>query len=203
MSGAVQVGVELKVFLLSPASLEGVRGRLLRSRRASFAAARQLRRPEGAPIGEVFAFLSALYFRGKLAYARRFAAGTPEQPGVLVIAPGFGLVEADWALTRERLDRMRAVGVDIRRRAYRRPVEEHARALAAAVGEAGRCILLGSLATGKYLDLLAPLLGERLLVPRRFVGLGDMSRGSILLRAAQSGEELEYFAAGELPARRR
>jgi hypothetical protein len=195
--------VGLKVFVLSPASLDGVRGRLLRSRRAMFPAARRVRSPEGAPIGEVFSFLSALYFRGKLAYAERFAAGTPEHTGVLVIAPGFGLVSADWAITAERLQRMRAVGVDIRRRSYRQPLIEHATALQAALGSEGRCILLGSLATGKYLDLLAPQLGERLLVPRRFIGLGDMSRGGLLLSAARSGEELEYVGAGALPARRR
>ncbi len=193
----------MKVFVLSPASLDGVRGRLLRSRRAMFPAASRLRSPDGAPIGEVFSFLSALYFRGKLAYAQRFAAGTPEQPGVLVIAPGFGLVPADWALTAERLRRMREVGVDVRRRTYRRPLAEHAAALATALGAGGRCILLGSLATGKYLDVLAPVLGERLAVPRRFIGLGDMSRGGLLLAAARSGEELEYVGAGALPARRK
>ena len=31
-------------------------------------------RDGGAPIGEVFSFLSSLYFRGKLTYAQRFAA---------------------------------------------------------------------------------------------------------------------------------
>jgi hypothetical protein len=195
--------VGAKVFVLSPASLGGVRGRLLRSRRAAFPTARRLRTPEGAPIGEVFSFLSALYFRGKLAYAQRFASGSPRQPAVLVIAPGFGLVAADWALTEDRLRRLHRIGVDLRRPSYRRPFAAHAAALAAGLGPEGRCVLLGSLATGKYLDLLAPVLGERLLVPRRFIGLGDMSRGSLLLRAALSGEELEYIGASQLPARRK
>ena len=38
-----------------------------------FPLARALRSGEGAPVGEVFSFLSGLYFRGKLAYAEAFA----------------------------------------------------------------------------------------------------------------------------------
>ena len=180
-------------FLLSPASLDGVRGRLLRSAKARFALAQRLR-AEGAPIGEAFAFLSALYFRGKLAYARRFA---PAPGGVRVIAPGFGLVEPEWRLDPRRVRRMRAVGVDPGRRAYRHPLATQASALAAE-----RVVLLGSLATGKYLDVLLPALGERLWYPTDFVGMGDMRRGSLLLRAASSGEELDYSPAQGLQWRR-
>ena len=61
-------------------------------------------------------------------------------------------------------------------------------------------MLLGSIATGKYLDLLLPILGERLLFPRAFAGVGDMRRGAMLLRAAASGEELEYAAAAHRAA---
>jgi hypothetical protein len=178
-------------FLLSPAHLGGVRGRWLRSARSGGATAQRLRE-SGLPIGEAFAFISALYFRGKLAYARRFA----DAAGARIIAPGFGLVELDWPLDPDRVRRMHAVGVDVRRRAYRQPLAEAAAALG---GE--RIVLLGSLATGKYLDVLAPVLGERLLFPRVFVGMGDMRRGSILLRAAKRGEELEYAPFAELARR--
>jgi hypothetical protein len=52
--------------------------------------------------------------------------------------------------------------------------------------------LRGSVATGKYLDVLLEALGDRLRFPVAFVGRGDMSRGALLLRAARSAEELEY-----------
>jgi hypothetical protein len=212
-----------KVFLLSPAIATGRRALQLAAPRASFAAAGRLRSPEGLPIGEAFCFMSALYFRGKLAYARRFASSwaehrveppvLPEQPGcgsresgvdlqlgpdagsILIIAPGFGLVTPEWPLTAERLRRLARTPVDPARRGYSAPLRRHARELASRLPAAARIVLLGSIATGKYLDLLLPILGERLLFPRAFAGTGDMRRGAMMLRAAASGEELEYAAA--------
>lgn len=194
-----------RVFLLSPASLSGERARQLTSPRARFPTAERLRSAEGVPIGEAYAFLSSLYFRGKLAYARRFAAPVGGlEGGIYVIAPGFGLVPPDWALTRERLRRLRRTPVDPASRAYLRPLREQARALAGALGEDGRAVLLGSVATGKYVDVLGPALGPRLHFPACFAGRGDMSRGSLMLRAAASGEELAYVPLGGVvpPARR-
>ena len=40
---------------------------------AEFDLARRLRGPNRVTIGEVFTFLSGLYFRGKIAYANAFA----------------------------------------------------------------------------------------------------------------------------------
>src|SRR5215203_2835314 len=60
-----------RVFLLSPARLDGARARMLFHPVTMFPVARALRSTEGAPIGDVFSFLSGLYFRGKLAYAKR------------------------------------------------------------------------------------------------------------------------------------
>jgi hypothetical protein len=152
------------------------------------------------PIGEAFAFLSALYFRGKIAYARRFAAPPAGVPGgIFVIAPGFGLVPPEWAMTPERLERLRRTPVDPRRPAYARPLAAAARELAALLPEGGRAVLLGSIATPKYTAVLAPVLGDRLRFPACFAGTGDMRRGALMLRAAASGEELEY-AALERPA---
>ncbi len=70
-----------QIFLLSPANCGGRRASMVMSERATFDFAAQLRTREGAPLGDVFAFLSGLYFRGKLAYARAFARPPdPESP---------------------------------------------------------------------------------------------------------------------------
>nr|MDQ3622191.1 hypothetical protein [Verrucomicrobiota bacterium] len=53
--------------------------------------------------------------------------------------------------------------------------------------------LLGSIATGKYVDCLLPLWGPRLVFPEAFVGRGDMSRGGLMLRCVTSGRELRYI----------
>jgi hypothetical protein len=183
------------LFLLSPASLQGRRAQELASPRAAFPTARRFRSPEGLPIGEAFAFLSSLYFRGKIAYARRFAAPPAGlDGGIFVIAPGFGLVPPEWAMTPERLELLRDTPVDPRRPAYARPLAAAARELAERLPEGGRAILLGSIATTKYTAVLAPALADRLLFPACFKGTGDMRRGSLMLRAAASGEELAYAA---------
>jgi len=56
----------------------------------------------------------------------------------------------------------------------------------------GEVILLGSIATGKYVDLLLANLGQRLRFPADFVGRGDMSRGGLMLRCAADLHELSY-----------
>jgi hypothetical protein len=55
-------------------------------------------------------------------------------------------------------------------------------------------VLLGSIASGKYVELLTSVLGRRLLFPGDFVGRGDMSRGGLMLRCAREGRELRYVA---------
>ena len=181
------------VFLLSPANMNGLRARQLVSPRASFSAALAFRNG-GVAIAEAFAFMSALYFRGKIAYAKHFAAPPPGLPGsgVLVIAPGYGLVPPDFALNEETIKKIKRTKVDPKKPSYRRPLETHARQVAAAITEDTRVVLLGSIATGKYVDVLWPIFGDRFLFPSSFVGIGDMSRGSIMLKAATSGVELEY-----------
>jgi len=184
-----------KIFLLSPASLNGERSKLLLSPSARSETAQRMRSPEGAPLEEVFTFISSLYFRGKLTYARYFAAppsGFPEEGSVLVIAPGFGLVPPDWAIDRERTEILRTTPVDLKCAEYVEPMRQHLRALHDHIPASTPVVLLGSIATGKYVDLLEPVFGERLLFPRIFAGAGDMRRGSLLLRAAREGEELEY-----------
>lgn len=183
-----------QIFLLSPASLSGERARQLTSADARFDTALRYRSPEGVPIEEAFTFLSSLYFRGKIAYARHFARPPAELPGtgVLVITPAFGLVPEGWPLTLDRMEALRRTPIEVRNPDYAVPLQEHARRLRDAMPDETRVILLGSIATGKYVDLLLPVFGDRLQFPHCFVGIGDMSRGSVLLRAVREDCELEY-----------
>ena len=58
-----------RIFLLSPANIAGIRAGQIMSGHARSDLAIRLR-DGGAPLGEVFSFISGLYFCGKLAYAR-------------------------------------------------------------------------------------------------------------------------------------
>jgi hypothetical protein len=163
------------------------------SPRARFDLAVRLREGRAEPIGEVFQFLSGLYFRGKLAYARAFATPPPELPsGVFVITTGAGLVEAETAITADAIRGFAGIDISASNAAYREPLERTARGIAEEGGGDMDVVLLGSIASGKYVDVLGPIFGERLVFPPAFVGRGDMSRGGLMLRAARSGEELEY-----------
>jgi hypothetical protein len=176
------------VFLLSPANTNGLRAKQLMSPRATFEAARMYRSPEGVPIALAFAFMSALYFRGKIAYALHFGG----VENTWVIAPGFGLVPPDWRITQERMKVLQRTPVDIRNRSYRKSLERESKALAERIEDPARIVLLGSVASGKYVDVLWPIFGDRLVFPGIFAGLGDMSRGGLLLRAMRADKELEY-----------
>ena len=180
-----------RIFLLSPAFAGGKRGQLVMRDAASFPLARRLRSPDGATLGEVFTFLSGLYFRGKMAYVRRFAAPPDGVPGALVITPTRGLVIPESPMRVELLREFADGAVELDNPSYRNPLETHARALAEHAGDA-EIVLLGSIASGKYVDVLGGIFGERLVFPSAFVGRGDMSRGGLMLRAAESGDELDY-----------
>jgi len=173
-----------RVFLLSPARCDGVRMSMLRRAAAQFPLAMQLRSEGGATLGDIFTFTSGLYFRGKLTYARAFGASW-------VITQGAGLVDPGHRITPRDLDRWAKVRIDLADARYRRPLERDARALAARLPDA-EVVLLGSIASDKYVDLLLEVFDDRLLFPVDFVGRGDMSRGGLLLRSARSGTELSY-----------
>ena len=186
-----------RVFLLSPANCRGTRGKQAISPRATFAVAEQLRSPDGVAIGDLFAFVSGLYFRGKLTYARRFAC--PPEPGnpivgggIHVITPNAGLRPPETRITRAAFRTFSGGEVHAANESYRRPLEQSANALAREVGGACDVVLLGSVASPKYVDVLLAIFGERLLFPIDFVGRGDMSRGGLLLRRAADGVELDY-----------
>ena len=188
----------MRVFLLSPANCGGIRAGMVMSPTARFALADRLRSADGAALGDVFAFVSGLYFRGKLAYARRFARPPdPDDPvvagGVLVITPNAGLRAADTVVTVDSLRAFAGVDIDLSNPSYRTPLEQGARALRASVGPDCEGVLLGSIASGKYVELLLPIFGDRLMFPPEFVGRGDMSRGGLMLRCVEAGSELEYL----------
>jgi hypothetical protein len=188
-----------RVFLLSPANCGGRRARQALSPNAQFALAAALRSPDGAPLGDLFSFVSGLYFRGKLTYARRFAQ--PPDPGnpvvgagVHVITPNAGLRSPDTLVTHTAVRAVARGDIDAANATYRRPLEASARALLAEIGPDCDVVLLGSVASPKYVTILAGIFGDRLKFPIEFVGRGDMSRGGLLLRQASEGVELEYVA---------
>lgn len=183
-----------RVFLLSPAYCGGERAQLVLRDRARFDLAQRLRTRQGAPLGEVFSFLSGLYFRGKLVYARAFARPAAGRAGVLVITPCQGLRPPDLRVGLPLLRRYGQVAIDPADARYRRPLMRDARALAASLQSlpGSEVVLLGSVASGKYVEPLAEVFGDRLVFPVDFVGRGDMSRGGLLLRCAAEGRELEY-----------
>lgn len=180
-----------RIFLLSPANAAGVRARIVASENASFELAMRLR-SEGAPLGEVFSFISGLYFRGKLAYAQRFAEARNGIPGAFVITASGGLIPPETLITAEEFAAISAASISTTDRRYREPLERDARAICEKAGLKCEVVLLGSIATPKYVEPLMGIFGERLLFPIEFVGRGDMSRGGLMLRSARSGEELTY-----------
>jgi hypothetical protein len=157
-----------------------------------------LRSVEGIPLGELFAFVSGLYFRGKLTYARHFAAPPDvDNPivgsGVHVITTNAGLRSPDTRVTRAAIRQFAAEDIDPGNRAYRRPLEQSATALRREIGDC-EVVLLGSIASPKYVDALLQIFGSQLVFPVDFVGRGDMSRGGLLLRHAAANIELPYVA---------
>ena len=181
------------VVLVSPARIGGPRSSLLLRPEADFALAGRLRERK-ATLGEAYAFISGLYFRGKLAYAEAFAAPPAGLPPALIIVPGLGLVSPGTMIDVEQLGRIGEISIEHKNRAYRDPLLRDARLLDQNAGPACRYLLLGSIATEKYSEPLLEVFGDRLLFPVEFVGRGDMSRGGLMLRRASSGDELSYVS---------
>jgi hypothetical protein len=145
-----------------------------------------------ATLGDVFAFVSGLYFRGKLAYSVRFG------DVVRVIAPGRGLLPPEMRIAAAHVEAFAQVAVDLAEPGYLGPLARDLRTFAAETE--GPVVLLGSVATPKYVTPLAEALGERLRFPTSFAGKGDMSRGKLMLDAVKAGRELDY---GPIPLRGR
>jgi hypothetical protein len=145
----------------------------------------------------VFSFLSGLYFRGKLEYARAFAHTTAAGAGgVYIITMTDGLVSPDARISLEDLERYALCREGAA--AAIASLESTARTLLQRIGSDGDVVLLGSVGTGKYTDLLAPIFGERLLFPRDVLHIGQLARGALFLRRARERHELEYIPVSEI-----
>jgi hypothetical protein len=180
------------VFLLSPARCDGRRAQLLMNASAGFPLAVTLR-GGSAPIGEVFSFLSGLYFRGKLSYARAFGLDADARPGVLVITTNRGLVSPDTPVSLDDLKSFATIDIAGGGESFRDPLRRDAERLRAQIASDRCVVLLGSIAPGKYADALLEVFGDRLLFPSDFVGRGDMSRGGLMLRCVREDRELAYI----------
>jgi hypothetical protein len=183
-----------KTFLLSPASLGGVRGRAVLGGRSSAPFMGDLR-GGGVPLGDVYAFISSLYFRGKLAYAGRFARPPAGVEGVWVITPTRGLIPAGALVTLSDLEEFASGSIDADDIRYRDALRHTAERLCGLLGPTCAAVLLGSIASSRYLEPLVEVFGDRLVVPETFAGRGDMSRGGLMLRCVDAGEEMVYVPA--------
>ena len=187
-----------RVFLLSPAYCGGRRAKFLLKGDATLPLAVRLR--EGTlTLGEAFTFMSGLYFRGKLTYASHFAAQADD---CLVITPTRGLQPPGLLVSVALIEEFAETDIAAADLGYRAPLERDLAALVSRLPPASRVVLLGSIASNKYVDVLRPALGARLHYPISFVGRGDMSRGGLLLRQVANGEELEYVPLDATATRR-
>jgi len=180
-----------RVFLLSPANLGGIRAGYVLNANAEFELACRLRQ-DGVKLGELFSFISGLYFRGKLEYARAFCAVCPDGSGPMVITAAAGLLSPETVVTVDQLRAWATNDIDARDARYRSPLNRDCRRIAETLGDSCDVVLLGSIATPKYVEPLLEVFGERLLFPAEFVGRGDMSRGGLMLRSVEAAEELAY-----------
>jgi hypothetical protein len=151
-----------------------------------------LRGPTGVPIGELFSFFSSLYFRGKLAYANRFANPLVGVENCYVITSTMGIVPPHFAVTAAIVQEFTGVPIDLADDRYRLALHQSASQLHSKLGADFQVVLLGSIATDKYSAVLSECFGEHLAFPSDFLGRGDMSRGGLMLRAVAAGKELEY-----------
>jgi hypothetical protein len=180
-----------RIFLLSPANLGGIRAGYVLNAKADFELASRLRQ-EGLPLGELFSFVSGLYFRGKLAYSRAFAAAPVGLPSAFVITTSTGLVRPESIVTVDQLREWAANDISASDRRYRAALDRDCGLLRETFGDSTDVVLLGSIATAKYVDPLLEVFDEQLFFPADFVGRGDMSRGGLMLRSVEAGQELTY-----------
>jgi hypothetical protein len=192
-----QSGERHTIFLLSPANLAGVRGKRLLQGSSRFELSLRLQSSQ-ATLGEIFSFVSGLYFRGKLAYASQFARPPVGISGVRIITSSSGLLPPEYLATLDWLRATTESSIDPENPQYRDPLIRDAQLICGALPQAARVVLLGSIATPKYVAPLLEVLGHRLYYPLDFAGRGDMSRGSLLLRCTRENRELSYGILGPI-----
>jgi hypothetical protein len=141
----------------------------------------------------VFNFVSGLYFRGLTTRRLRKPSTT------LASSPRRQAWAHGTAVRLDDLARYAAVSIGVGESAIACR-SSGCRRLARGLSPGDEVVLLGSIATPKYLAILEPIFGDRLRVPRDFIGRGDMSRGTLLLRAVRAASELEYIPARALRA---
>ncbi|MGB8322754.1 MAG: hypothetical protein WCE52_07310 [Candidatus Acidiferrum sp.] len=180
-----------RVFLISPANAAGTRAKRLLDGTSPSDLARRLN-ATGAPLDEVFTYMSSLYFRGKLMYARRFSNPPPGLPGILIITPSRGLLRPEELVTRAEMAEISYIRALHNNPAFRDPLDRDARLLSEKLQPGAEVVLLGSIATLKYVEPLVAILGGRLVFPHDFVGRGNMSRGGLLLQCCRENRELRY-----------
>lgn len=185
-----------RIFLLSPASCGGKRAQFLLNPDVTFDLATRVRAGQ-ATLAEVYSFLSGLYFRGKIAYARHFAHSQPKLSPYYVITPSRGLLSGDEKIDLALLEEFSRVSIAVNEERYAEPFRRDLSLLAAKADADISIILLGSIATDKYVKFVLEFFAGRLHFPKQFVGRGDMSRGGLLLRAVAADSELEYAALTE------
>jgi hypothetical protein len=184
--------VSQKVFVLSPARCDGRRAQALLNPGAGFPLAVELRQPGGARLGEVFAFLSGLYFRGKLTYARAFVTPDAAAAPIRIITTNRGLLTPEDQVGLRDIIAFGQVDLSEGGEEFQGPLTRDAERLAGELRADTLVVLLGSIATNKYCGPLLQVFGERLVFPEAFVGRGDMSRGGLMLRHVQERRELDY-----------
>jgi hypothetical protein len=181
------------VFLLSPARCDGRRAKALLNPAAEFPLAAKLRQLEGASLGDVFSFLSGLYFRGKLTYARAFATPDAAVAPIRIITTNRGLLTPEYRVRPADLTDFACVDLSAAGEEFAAPLARDAQQIAREAPADALVVLLGSIATNKYVGPLTQVFGERLVFPADFVGRGDMSRGGLMLRHARDRRELAYL----------
>jgi len=189
------LGERHTIFLLSPANLSGVRGKRLLQGASRLELSQRLQASQ-ATLGEIFSFVSSLYFRGKLAYASQFARPPVGISGVRIITSSSGLLAPEYLANLDWLRATAESAIHPDNPQYRDALVRDAEQICRALPPGARVVLLGSIATPKYVAPLLEVFGHRLFYPSDFAGRGDMSRGSLLLCCTRENRELAYAALG-------
>ena len=108
------------------------------------------------------------------------------------------MVPPETVITVEQLEYIASIPIDAGDARYREPLERACRTLDEIAGPDCDFVLLGSVATLKYLEPMFGVFGHRLLFPEEFIGRGDMSRGGLMLRCARAGVQLTYVPLGKV-----